>query len=143
MTPTSLVPFWRYPMLIWAVWGCKVWFDSLSGPPIAWKSQGWRMLVLAAPFLPLVYTFPMVGLAGQVRPVDFPSEWHQVRETLRADKDDYNILFLPWPMRATMRPTSSCAIRETLKPWLKGNVLPSTATVTQLAGLIPPKMRWL
>ena len=70
-------------------------------PPIAWKSRGWRMLVLAAPFLPLVYTFPMLGLAGQVRPVDFPSDWYQVRETLRADKDDYNILFLPWHMYMT------------------------------------------
>ncbi len=65
---------------------------------IFWKGEGWRVLLLAAPLLPLLYTFPMVGLAGQVRPTDFPDEWYHVREMLHDDEDDYNVLFLPWHM---------------------------------------------
>ena len=63
-----------------------------------WREEGWKVLLLGAPILPLLYTFPMVGLADQVRPTEFPNEWYQVRDVLNDDKEDYNVLFLPWHM---------------------------------------------
>lgn len=67
--------------------------------PGALRKRNWRRFLLPGVLvLPLVYTFPMIGLAGQVQTTDFPSEWHDVRAVLRADQDDFHVLFLPWHM---------------------------------------------
>jgi hypothetical protein len=46
--------------------------------------------------LPLVYTFTLLGgLAGEVRPVEYPQSWHEVNAILAKDPD-CKALFLPW-----------------------------------------------
>lgn len=48
--------------------------------------------------LALAYSLPLFGAWGQIKPVEFPEDWHQTRSILEADSEDYNILVLPWHM---------------------------------------------
>lgn len=57
-----------------------------------------RLLIMGSLLLPLAIAFPMVGSAGQMRATDFPEEWQDVRDVLKADRADYQVLFLPWHM---------------------------------------------
>ncbi len=52
------------------------------------------ILALATPF---VYSFTMFnGFWGQLKPTDYPKDWYEVNDFLNQDKQDFNILFLPW-----------------------------------------------
>lgn len=55
-------------------------------------------LAYAASVLPVLFTLPLFGLAGQARPTAFPPEWHEARDVLRQDEGDHDVLFLPWHM---------------------------------------------
>ncbi len=46
--------------------------------------------------IPLIYTYPIFGFYGQLRTVDYPKEWYDINEYLKRDRDDFNVLFLPW-----------------------------------------------
>lgn len=47
--------------------------------------------------LPLGYTYSMFfGLHGQLNNTDYPQDYYQVDAFLNQDKDEFNILFLPW-----------------------------------------------
>jgi hypothetical protein len=47
--------------------------------------------------IPLIYSPIMLwGFGGQLKAVDYPKDWYQVNETLKADKEDFRVLFLPW-----------------------------------------------
>jgi len=48
--------------------------------------------------VPLAYSYPIFSFNGQLKPTDYPDEWHQVNEYLNQDEDDFNVLFLPWHM---------------------------------------------
>ena len=46
---------------------------------------------------PIVYSYTMFfGFYGQLESVKYPKTWYDVDEYLREDKEDFNILFLPW-----------------------------------------------
>jgi hypothetical protein len=52
------------------------------------------ILALATPF---VYSFTMFnGFWGQLKPTDYPKDWYEVNDFLNQDKQDFNVLFLPW-----------------------------------------------
>lgn len=46
--------------------------------------------------LPLAYSFTIFGFWGQLKPMDYPPDWKEVRDFLHQDRQDYNVLFLPW-----------------------------------------------
>ncbi len=54
------------------------------------------ILVALAVLTPLAYSFTMFGFHGQLGATEYPKEWYAVNEYLNNDKDDFNILFLPW-----------------------------------------------
>jgi hypothetical protein len=45
---------------------------------------------------PLAYNFTQFGFWGQLQPTDYPPDWYKANEFLNADKQDFNVLFLPW-----------------------------------------------
>ena len=48
-------------------------------------------------FLPLIYTPTMFGsFWGQLHTIDYPKDWYEVNNLLNQDKEDFNVLFLPW-----------------------------------------------
>jgi hypothetical protein len=53
-------------------------------------------VVALALLTPPVYSFTMFGFHGQLRVTDYPQEWYEVNKHLNQDKDDFNVLFLPW-----------------------------------------------
>ena len=60
-----------------------------------------RLLVKFLPSLflliPLLYSPMMLwGFSGQLKAVDYPKDWYELNETLKADKEDFRVLFLPW-----------------------------------------------
>lgn len=55
-----------------------------------------RLLVVLALLTPLAYSFNIFGFHGQIEPTDFPKEWYEVEENLNTDKNDFNVLCLPW-----------------------------------------------
>jgi hypothetical protein len=38
----------------------------------------------------------LFGFAGQIRNLDYPSEWYEIRASIDQDASDYRILILPW-----------------------------------------------
>lgn len=47
--------------------------------------------------IPLIYSPIMLwGFGGQLKAADYPKDWYQMNETLKADKEDFRVLFLPW-----------------------------------------------
>ena len=60
-----------------------------------------RPLTLLLPsiflIIPLLYSPVMLwGFGGQLQAVDYPRDWYQLNETLKGDKEDFRVLFLPW-----------------------------------------------
>ncbi len=56
---------------------------------------------LATPF---IYSYTMFfGFHGQLESVDYPETWYETDDYLNKDKDDFNILFLPWHQYMTFR----------------------------------------
>jgi hypothetical protein len=53
-------------------------------------------LVSLALVIPPVYSFTMFGFHGQLGVTDYPPEWYEVNDYMNRDKDDGNILVLPW-----------------------------------------------
>lgn len=53
-------------------------------------------LIFFALITPLYYSFPIFGTHGQLKTTDYPQEWYEVNHHLNEDKEDFNILFLPW-----------------------------------------------
>ncbi|MFC2122452.1 DUF6541 family protein [Bacteroidota bacterium] len=60
------------------------------------RSVTTSVFLALALLVPLVYTFPLFGTWGQLKVTDYPEEWYEVNEYLNQDKDDFNVLFLPW-----------------------------------------------
>lgn len=47
--------------------------------------------------LPLIYSYTMLfGFNGYLKPLDYPKGWYEINEFLKSDKEDFNVLFLPW-----------------------------------------------
>jgi len=60
------------------------------------KTVAWIIIAIAL-LTPLVYSFTMFnGFWGQLKPADYPQDWYEVNEFLNTDRQDFNILFLPW-----------------------------------------------
>jgi len=57
---------------------------------------GMTALIAVALITPAAYCFTMFGFHGQIGVTDYPREWYEVNEYLNQDKDDFNVLFLPW-----------------------------------------------
>lgn len=55
-------------------------------------------VIVLALVVPLVYSYPMFGFHGQLKPTDYPQEWYEVNDHLNEDEDDFNVLILPWHM---------------------------------------------
>ena len=64
------------------------------------KKRNLRLVLVAILALSLaspgVYSLTMFGFHGQLGVTDYPKGWHEVNEYLNKDKDDFNVLFLPW-----------------------------------------------
>jgi hypothetical protein len=56
------------------------------------------ILIALALAAPLAYSFTMFGFHGQIGVTDYPEEWYEVNDYLNQDKEDINVLFLPWHM---------------------------------------------
>lgn len=57
------------------------------------------LIIILTISLPIIYTITMFnGFWGQLESVDYPQDWYEVNNYLNQDKDDFNILFLPWHM---------------------------------------------
>jgi len=59
------------------------------------RSRAVPIVRLAFVLLPFVYTFTMLGFAGQLKPVEYPASWYEVNAIL-AEDSDCKALFLPW-----------------------------------------------
>jgi hypothetical protein len=58
---------------------------------------GMWLLIALALSTPFIYSFTMFnGLWGQLKTTDYPEDWYGVNDYLNADKQDFNVLFLPW-----------------------------------------------
>jgi len=60
-----------------------------------------KILAIFLPFIfliiPLLYSPIMLwGFSGQLKPVDYPKDWYEIDQTLKEDKEDFKVLFLPW-----------------------------------------------
>lgn len=59
-------------------------------------------LPAVAALLPVALGLPVFGAWGQLRPADYPGDWHEARAILDRDSGDYAVLFLPWHMYMDM-----------------------------------------
>jgi len=57
---------------------------------------GANIFIILALLVPLFYSFPIFGSWGQLKATDYPKEWYELNDYLNQDKDDFNVLFLPW-----------------------------------------------
>jgi len=55
-----------------------------------------HFIPLFALALPISYGIGLIGFSGEVRPTEYPMEWHEARDVLRHDREDDNVLVLPW-----------------------------------------------
>ncbi len=56
-----------------------------------------KHLLILMSLIPAIYTYTMWGgFSRQLKPVWYPESWHKVNQILNEDKDDFNVLFLPW-----------------------------------------------
>jgi len=63
----------------------------------AYKKIGAWLMISLAIATPFIYSFTMFnGFWGQLKPTDYPKDWYDVNDYLNSDKQDFNILFLPW-----------------------------------------------
>lgn len=62
-----------------------------------YKKFGLWIIILLALSTPFIYSFTISnGFWGQLKPVDYPEDWYEVNDLLAQDKQDFNVLFLPW-----------------------------------------------
>jgi len=62
------------------------------------------VMVGAIVAVPISYSFTMFnGFHGQIEPKDYPAEWYEVKEFLKNDTDDFDILFFPWHQYITFK----------------------------------------
>lgn len=59
---------------------------------------GMTALICIALLTPAAYSFTEFGFHGQLGVTDYPQQWYDVNNYLNQDKDDFNVLFLPWHM---------------------------------------------
>ena len=52
--------------------------------------------ILLALVLPMLYSANMFGFNGLLGTTYFPQQWHEINDHLNEDRDDFNVLFLPW-----------------------------------------------
>ena len=61
------------------------------------RNPGTWLLVALALFTPFIYSFAIFdGFHGQLKTTDYPKDWYAVNDFLNEDKQDFNILFMPW-----------------------------------------------
>lgn len=61
------------------------------------KKIGAWIIIAIAIATPFIYSFTMFnGFWGQLKPADYPEDWYEVNDFLNLDKQDFNVLFLPW-----------------------------------------------
>ena len=62
------------------------------------RNRTYAYLIIAlALSTPFIYSFTMFnGFWGQLKPTDYPKDWYEVNEFLKQDKQDFNVLFMPW-----------------------------------------------
>lgn len=74
--------------------------NSLFYTMTAWRSNilkiGAWVLIFFALITPPYYSFLIFSTHGQLKTTDYPQEWYEVNHYLNEDKEDFNILFLPW-----------------------------------------------
>jgi hypothetical protein len=73
--------------------------EKVARTRIAGGYNKFAMLLLIALVLstPFIYSFTMFnGFWGQLKTTDYPKDWYGVNDYLNQDKQDYNVLFLPW-----------------------------------------------
>ncbi len=64
-----------------------------------YKKIGACLIIALALATPFIYSFTIFnGFWGQLKPSDYPKDWYEVNDLLKQDKQDSNILFLPWHM---------------------------------------------
>jgi hypothetical protein len=67
--------------------------DRLAGK---WKIVS-AILMLTLILIPSAYSYTMFnGFNNQLKPTDYPEEWHDVKNYLSDDTTDFDILFFPW-----------------------------------------------
>ena len=76
--------------------GVGYFIDGIASKKRWIVQTGFTFLVIFSFILPLLFSFIMFGLHGQVKPTDYPKEWYEVNEFFNQDTDDFNVLFLPW-----------------------------------------------
>jgi hypothetical protein len=55
------------------------------------------IIIALALLTPFIYSFTMFnGFWGQLKTTDYPKDWYEVNDLLNKDKEDFNVLFLPW-----------------------------------------------
>jgi len=55
------------------------------------------LLIALAISTPFIYSFTIFdGFHGQLKTTDYPKDWYAVNDYLKEDKQDFNILFMPW-----------------------------------------------
>ena len=55
------------------------------------------LLIALAISTPFIYSFTIFdGFQGQLKTADYPKDWYAVNDYLNEDKQDFNILFMPW-----------------------------------------------
>ena len=77
--------------------GLKCLRDDLVSPKI-WASRLARIASGAFLVIPIIYALLIFGTWGQIRTSTFPTDWQEVRTLLDEDKEEYNLLVLPWEM---------------------------------------------
>jgi len=75
--------------------GLGVWYLMRAARSL---SRGWVVFATSALVLalPVIYSWPMFGLSGELQPTSYPEEWYEARDLLSTDSGDSNILVLPW-----------------------------------------------
>ena len=70
--------------------------QSMKGFP----KHKWLRIRQIVPWLalavPVIYGIGLMGFSGEVRPVEYPDEWYEIRDSLKQDGRDGNALILPW-----------------------------------------------
>ncbi|NJD54451.1 MAG: hypothetical protein FIB07_16505 [Candidatus Methanoperedens sp.] len=60
------------------------------------KFGTWLLIALAIS-TPFIYSYTIFdGFQGQLKTTDYPKDWYAVNDYLNEDKQDFNILFMPW-----------------------------------------------
>jgi hypothetical protein len=72
--------------------------DALRRQRERLRRIGITIIIGVSMLTPLIYSFTMFGFHSQLGATEYPKEWCDVNQYLNMDKDDFNVLFLPWHM---------------------------------------------